>query len=64
MQNQIFQISAKYMHGKQQNTNLVNLYIHFVETLALILNSKIVFKKLFLPKVIDTKKKHYMQLTL
>ena len=52
------------MHGKQQNTNLVNLYIHFVETLALILNSKIVFKKLFLPKVIDTKKKHYMQLTL
>ena len=47
MQNRIFQYSAKFMHGKKQNANLVHLYKHLVETFALILNSKIVFKKLF-----------------
>ena len=38
MQNRIFQSSAKFMHGKKQNINLVRLYIHLVETFALILN--------------------------
>ena len=47
MQNRIFQSFAKFMHGKKQNANLVGLYIHLVETFALIPNSKIVFKKLF-----------------
>ena len=56
MQSRIFQSSAKFMHPKKQNTNLVYLYIHLVETFALILNSKIVFQELFLIKVIDTKK--------
>ena len=46
MQNRIFQISAKSMHGKKRYTNMVHLYIQLVETFALILNSKIVFKKL------------------
>ena len=46
MQNPIFQNSANFMHGKNQKTNLAHLYINLVETVALILNSKIVFKKL------------------
>ena len=46
MQNLIFQSSAKYMHDKNKKTNLLHLYIHLVETFALILNSKVVFKKL------------------
>ena len=40
----IFQSSAKFVHGKYQKTNLVHLYINLVETFALILNSKFVFK--------------------
>ena len=32
------------MPGKYQKTNLVHLYIKLVETFALVLNSKIVFK--------------------
>ena len=36
---------------KKQNTNLVHLHIHLVETFALILNSKIVFNKLFCLKL-------------
>ena len=39
-----FQNSANFMHGKNQNTNLVNLHINLVETFALVLNSKTVFK--------------------
>ena len=35
------------MHGKTKKTNLIHLYIHLVETYALILHSKIIFKKLF-----------------
>ena len=56
MQNRIFQSSAKFMHGKNQKTNLVDLYIHLVETFALILNSKIVFKKLLWLKLSLLKK--------
>ena len=40
MQNRIFQSSTKFMHGKKQNTSLVHLYMHLVETFALIFNSK------------------------
>ena len=47
MQNLIFQSSAKFMHVKKQETNLVYLYINLVETIDLILNSKKFFKKLF-----------------
>ena len=42
---------SKFIHGKKQNTNLVYLYIHLVETFALVLNSKIILKKLFLLKL-------------
>ena len=35
------------MHGKTKKTNLIYLYIHLKKTLALILNLKVVFKKLF-----------------
>ena len=45
MQNLIFQSSAKFMHDKNKK-NLLHLYIHLVETFALILNSRVVFKKL------------------
>ena len=47
MQNGIFQSSAKFMHGKIKKKNLIHLHIHLVETIALILLSKVVFKKLF-----------------
>ena len=46
MQCQISQSSAKFVHSKNQKTNLVHLYINLVETFALILNLKIVFKYL------------------
>ena len=46
MQCRIFQSSAKFVHSKNQKTNLVHLYINLVETFALILNLKIVFKYL------------------
>ena len=44
---QNLQSSSNFMHGKNQKTNLVHLYIHLVETFASILSSKIVFKKFF-----------------
>ena len=52
MQNLIFQSSAKFMHckknkNKKKQKKLAYLYIHFIENFALILNSKIVFKKFF-----------------
>ena len=48
MQNRIFQISTKFMHGKiEKKQNLIHLHTHLVETIALILLSKVVFKKLF-----------------
>ena len=47
MQNQN---SAKYMPGKLKK-NLIHLHIHLVETIALILLSKVVFKKLFCLKL-------------
>ena len=47
MQNRVFQSYAKFVFGKNQKTNLVHLYTHLVETFPLILNSKIVFKRLF-----------------
>ena len=46
MQCRIFQSSAKVVLSKNQKTNLVHLYINLVETFALILNLKIVFKYL------------------
>ena len=48
MQNQVFQSSAKLMHGKiKKKTNLIHLHINLVETIASIFHSKVVFKKLF-----------------
>ena len=44
------------MHGKNQKGNLVHLYIHLVETFALIFNSKIVFQKPFWLKLLILKK--------
>ena len=44
MQCWIFQSSAKFVHSKNQKTNLGHLYINLAETFALILNLKIVFK--------------------
>ena len=39
--------SCKVYARQNQKTNLIDLYIHLVETFALILHSKIVFKKIF-----------------
>ena len=64
MQGRIFQSSAKFIHSKDQKTNLVYLYINLVETFALILNSKIVFKYLLwlklsiLKNTLHVKNKH------
>ena len=55
MQNQIFQSSAMFMR-QNQKTNQIHLHIHLVETIALILHCKDVFKKLFWLKDIYTKK--------
>ena len=41
---------------QNQKTNLIHLHIHLVETFALILHSKIVFKKLFSLKLSILKK--------
>ena len=41
-----FQKFCKVYARQNQITNLIYLYIHLVETFALILHSKIVFKKL------------------
>ena len=51
MQNRNFQISAKFMQN--QKKNLTHLRIDLVETIALIIHPKVVFKKV---KVIYTKK--------
>ena len=42
--------------AKKQNANLVHLYLHLVETFALILSSKTVFNKLFCLKLSILKK--------
>ena len=55
MQCRIFQSSAKFVHSKNQKTNLVHLYINLVETFALILNLKNRFQVPLMVKVIDTK---------
>ena len=47
----------------QKQTNLIYLDIHLAETIALILHSKVVFKKLVSSKLV-TLKMHYMHLTL
>ena len=44
MQCRIFQSSSRFVHSKNQKTNLVHLYLNLVENFALILNLKIVFK--------------------
>ena len=65
MQNQILQSSAKFMHCKKQNTNLVYSYIHtFSRNLCFNSYFKNRFSEAFLMKVIDTKKIHYLHLTL
>ena len=55
---------CKIYASQNQKTNLIYLYIHLVETFALVLHSKNVFKRLFLAKVINTKKIHCILLTL
>ena len=57
MQNQILQSSVKFMHGKIKKKILVHLHVHFVETVALILHSKVVFKKIFWLKLFILKNK-------
>ena len=42
-----FRKFCKVCARQNQKTNLIHLYIHLVETFALILYSKIVFKKPF-----------------
>ena len=42
-----FQNCCKLYARQNQKTNLIHLHIHLVETIALILHSKVVFKKLF-----------------
>ena len=42
-----FQKFCKIYARQNQKTNLIHLHIHLVETIALILHSKVVFKKLF-----------------
>ena len=49
---------------QNQKANLIYLYIHLIETFALILHSKIVFKNLFWLTLSIIKKMHYMHLTL
>ena len=55
MQNRIFQSSAKFMR-KIKKTNLIHLHIHLVETTALILHSKVVFKRLVWLKLVYNEK--------
>ena len=55
MQNQILQSSVEFMHGKIKRKILVHLHEHFVETIALILHSKVVFRKLFWLKLFRLK---------
>ena len=51
-----FQSSAKFMSDNKQNINLVHLCMHLVETFPLVLNSKIIFKKLSCLKLSTLKK--------
>ena len=46
-ENSSFPKFCKVYPRKNQKTNLIHLHIHLVETIALILHSKVVFKKLF-----------------
>ena len=54
---------CKVYAQQNQKTNLIHLHINLVETIALILLSKVVFKKLFWLKLFILKI-HYMHLTL
>ena len=44
MQCRVFESFAKFVHSKNQKTNLVPLYINLEETFPQILNLKIIFK--------------------
>ena len=43
------------VYAQNQKTNLIHLHIHLVETIALILHSKVVFKKLDWLKLVTLK---------
>ena len=43
------------VYAQNQKTNLIHLHIHLVETIALILHSKVVFKKLVWLKLVTLK---------
>ena len=47
------------VYAQNQKTNLIHLHIHLVETIALILLSKVVFKKLFWLKLFILKNTLY-----
>ena len=56
MQNRIFQSSEFCkVYAQIQKTNLIHLHIYSVETIALILHSKVVFKKLVWLKLVTLK---------
>ena len=57
-----FPMFCKAYARQNKKTNLIDLHIYLVETIALILHSKIVFKKFFWLKVIYTKKCTIMHL--
>ena len=57
----VLQIYAREISKSKPGTFI---YVHLVETFALILNSKIVFMKLVWLKLSILKKIHYMHLTL
>ena len=44
------------VYAQNQKTNLIHLHIHLVETIALILHSKVVFKRLVWLKLVAIKK--------
>ena len=43
------------VYAQNQKTNLIHLHIHLVETIALILHSKVAFKKLVWLKLVTLK---------
>ena len=43
------------VYAQNQKTNLIHLHIHLVETIALILHPKVVFKKLVYSKLVTLK---------
>ena len=51
--------SSKLLHGKIKKTNLINLHIQLVETIALIFHSKVNFKNFFWLKLFILKIKLY-----